>query len=220
MNHPSGFSSVREISMIPTHTPHQHTRVDYSKDKFKPEEDEILRSLVLEFGPGNWNLIASKMPGRVPRQCRERWNNYANPELHKEPWTEAEDQLLEQKYSEYGSRWKLISSFFPNRGPNNVKNRWLTKERRAKKAQSIQQSHQSPSVIIDESKTTTLDKKHDNNNQSVDDVIEQKQPPKQKEISSLFDEAFKKLDLTFPECEDSLFWSMTGGDFFTGENRF
>jgi hypothetical protein len=36
------------------------------------EEDELLRLLVKEFGPRKWAVIASHLPGRVDKQCRER----------------------------------------------------------------------------------------------------------------------------------------------------
>lgn len=38
--------------------------------KWLKEEDELLKSLVLEFGTKHWNLIASRLPGRTGKQCR------------------------------------------------------------------------------------------------------------------------------------------------------
>ena len=43
-----------------------------------PEEDAMLRQLVHQFGSRHWALIASHIPGRPGKQCRERWLNHLN----------------------------------------------------------------------------------------------------------------------------------------------
>ena len=115
-------------------TPHKRRR-SYEKSKFSPQEDQKLISIINEFGDKDWKLIASKLSGRNPRQCRERWNNYVNPQLSSAPWTTEEDKLLVEKFNEYGSRWHLIAPFFTKRSINNIKNRWFTTKRREKKQQ-------------------------------------------------------------------------------------
>jgi hypothetical protein len=88
-----------------------------------PTEDQRLRALVEQYGAKNWQEIASRMPGRNARQCRERWRNYVNPELNPSPWTPQEDNLLLRKFSECGKSWYKIASFFQNRSVNSCKNR-------------------------------------------------------------------------------------------------
>ena len=39
-----------------------------------------MRELVQKLGAGNWSTIASYIPGRVGKQCRERWLNYLRPD--------------------------------------------------------------------------------------------------------------------------------------------
>lgn len=39
------------------------------------QEDELLMSLVAEHGNKNWRFIATHLPGRLAKQCRERWFN-------------------------------------------------------------------------------------------------------------------------------------------------
>ena len=39
------------------------------------------------------------------------------------PWTQAEDELLEEKYKQYGNKFSLILKFFPNKTINSIKNR-------------------------------------------------------------------------------------------------
>ena len=99
------------------------------KSKFSQEEDSKLINLVNQFGDNNWNIIALHMDGRNVRQCRERWRHYLSPSVSNAPWTMMEDYLLDQKYAEYGPKWKKIAEFFPNRTDINIKNRFLLKQR-------------------------------------------------------------------------------------------
>ncbi|EAX88873.1 Myb-like DNA-binding domain containing protein [Trichomonas vaginalis G3] len=96
----------------------------HPRSKFSRKEDEQLTYLVESIGDDlDWKAIASKMPDRTPRQCKERWTNYLAPNLDKSPWKEEEDQLLIKKYEELGPRWRLIAKSFPNRTEISVKNR-------------------------------------------------------------------------------------------------
>jgi hypothetical protein len=99
------------------------------KAKFTPEEDARLREVVERCGTSDWSVVAREMFDRKPRQCRERWNNYVNPVIVNSAWTLAEDQLLETKFNELGARWKEIAQFFPTRSKNQVKYRWMTKQK-------------------------------------------------------------------------------------------
>lgn len=94
--------------------------------KFTPEEDEKLSRIIAQYGPKKWDKVASFMPGRTGRQCRDRFHNYLNPSLTNGPWTREEDRILEQKVLEYGQHWNKIVQFFKGRSDNNVKNRWHT----------------------------------------------------------------------------------------------
>ncbi|OHT03294.1 Myb-like DNA-binding domain containing protein [Tritrichomonas foetus] len=91
---------------------------------FNAFEDNLLRNLVMRYGARNWILLASMMPGKTARQCRDRYMNYLAPGLTQEEWTEEEDELLQQLVIEIGPKWSLIAKKFPQRSPINVKNRW------------------------------------------------------------------------------------------------
>ena len=103
------------------------------KIKFTPNEDQLLFDAVMALGTSNWHAVAEKVPGRNSRQCRERWTNYVNPELVAAPWTDDEDKILLAKYEELGPKWHTIASFFATRSTNNIKNRFVTLQRRQKK---------------------------------------------------------------------------------------
>lgn len=100
-----------------------HSRVT-KRLKFTKEEDELLKKLVLSFGAKNWAIIASMMPSRTPRQCRDRYANYLVPGFIDKEWTNHEDKIIIENYTKFGPQWALISSFVQGRSPNSVKNRW------------------------------------------------------------------------------------------------
>lgn len=94
-------------------------------NKFSLEEDRRLSKLVHLYGENNWEIVADMMRGRTIRQCRDRWQHYLSPNVINTPWTKKEDELLEKKFKEYGSSWKQISQFFPNRNYIQIRNRYL-----------------------------------------------------------------------------------------------
>lgn len=94
------------------------------RKKFTPEEDEKLKELVNEIGLGKWEKIATLLPGRNGRQCRDRYRNYLSPGFFNGQWTQEEDDLLASKYFEIGPHWSQIVKSFPNRSANSLKNRW------------------------------------------------------------------------------------------------
>lgn len=61
------------------------------KGPWTVEEDLKLIENVKKYGARNWSQIAKALPGRIGKQCRERWHNHLNPEIIKEKWTEEED---------------------------------------------------------------------------------------------------------------------------------
>ncbi|KAK8857550.1 hypothetical protein M9Y10_015955 [Tritrichomonas musculus] len=93
---------------------------------FAKEEDKRLSYLVEQYGTSNWELIASMMPLRNARQCRDRFRNYLSPKINLKKWTKEEDTLLISKYNELGPKWVQISQYFDGRSDNNLKNRWYT----------------------------------------------------------------------------------------------
>jgi hypothetical protein len=96
-----------------------------TRDKFLPEEDAELRRLVEKHGTTAWDAVASELPNRNPRQCRERWKHYLSSERAKVPWMPEEDRLLFEKMQTVGPRWTRLAAFFPGRTDIEVKTHWM-----------------------------------------------------------------------------------------------
>jgi hypothetical protein len=56
------------------------------------QEDQTVIELVGRIGAKKWSQIAQQLPGRIGKQCRERWHNHLNPNINKAPWSEQEDR--------------------------------------------------------------------------------------------------------------------------------
>jgi len=121
-----------------------------SKRVWTREEDNQLLQLVTRYGPQAWASIAERLPGRVGKQCRERWHNHVDPKINKEEWTEAEDQRLAEIVETIGTKWAQIAQMMPGRTDNAIKNRWNSRIRRMLRQQSdgaVERSQSVPAVV-------------------------------------------------------------------------
>ena len=53
------------------------------KRQWNEKEDSLLIKAIEKYGPQKWGLIAEFVPGRMGKQCRERWHNHLNPNINK-----------------------------------------------------------------------------------------------------------------------------------------
>jgi hypothetical protein len=64
-----------------------------------------LKEKVEHYGTQNWVIIARFLPGRLGRQCRERWHNVIDPSIVRREWTRAEDLFILEMHKMIGSKW-------------------------------------------------------------------------------------------------------------------
>ncbi|XP_055330135.1 uncharacterized protein LOC129582612 isoform X2 [Paramacrobiotus metropolitanus] len=109
------------------------------KGNWTREEDALLVQLVQDArsaghaetdpdasGPRvtHWAEIAKNLPGRVGKQCRERWHNNLRPDLKKGEWSLAEEVMIFSCWRVWGPQWAKISRALEGRSDNRVKNHW------------------------------------------------------------------------------------------------
>ena len=140
-----------EISKhFPNKTPHQVSdrwakvlNPNLQKGSWTGAEDLIIVDWVRDNGPKGWGALAEKLPGRISKQCRERYHNHLCPTVLKSDWTQKEDEILIECQHKWGNKWAKIASLLPGRTDNSVKNRWNSSLKR--RLERLQQGHD-PSI--------------------------------------------------------------------------
>ncbi|KAF8080084.1 hypothetical protein N665_0976s0009 [Sinapis alba] len=94
------------------------------KGPWSKEEDNTIIALVEKYGPTKWSTISQELPGRIGKQCRERWHNHLNPGINKNAWTQEEELTLIRAHQMYGNKWAELTKFLPGRSDNSIKNHW------------------------------------------------------------------------------------------------
>ena len=110
-----------------THPHYSHSRdPNPVKGAWQPDEDARVIELVSKLGAKKWSTIAAHLPGRIGKQCRERWHNHLNPAISKEPLSPEEDEIILQEQERLGNQWARISKHekLQGRSDNAIKNRF------------------------------------------------------------------------------------------------
>ncbi|KAM2557982.1 hypothetical protein TB2_015042 [Malus domestica] len=127
------------------------------KGQWTIEEDRLLIQLVEQFGVRKWSHIAQMLPGRIGKQCRERWHNHLRPDIKKDTWSEGEDKILIQAHAEIGNKWAEIAKRLPGRTENSIKNHWNATKRRQYSKRKCRSKYPRGSVLQEYIKSLNLD---------------------------------------------------------------
>ncbi|CAN1196937.1 Transcription factor MYB98 [Linum perenne] len=127
------------------------------KGQWTIDEDRMLVQLVEQYGIRKWSHIAQMLPGRIGKQCRERWHNHLRPDIKKDTWTEDEDKVLIQSHAEIGNKWAEIAKRLPGRTENSIKNHWNATKRRQYSKRKCRSKYPRGSILQDYIKSLNLD---------------------------------------------------------------
>lgn len=111
------------------------------------------------------------MPGRSPRQCRDRWNHYLAPQTNTTKWTLEEDQVIIKMVKKIGKQWSKIASLFPGRTGIAVRNRCCKLSRQKNADPSLKillQSDPKKKIRIDVVDANDLDSNYDDSSSQED----------------------------------------------------
>ncbi|KAF2303163.1 hypothetical protein P3X46_004881 [Hevea brasiliensis] len=97
------------------------------RQRWRAEEDALLRAYVKQYGPREWNLVSQRMNtplNRDAKSCLERWKNYLKPGIKKGSLTEEEQRLVVRLQAKHGNKWKKIAAEVPGRTAKRLGKWW------------------------------------------------------------------------------------------------
>ncbi|CAM8899950.1 unnamed protein product [Rhodiola kirilowii] len=97
------------------------------RQRWRAEEDALLRAYVKQYGPREWHLVSHRMDvplDRDAKSCLERWKNYLKPGIKKGSLTEEEQRLVIRLQAKHGNKWKKIAAEVPGRTAKRLGKWW------------------------------------------------------------------------------------------------
>lgn len=97
------------------------------RQRWRSEEDALLRAYVKQYGPRDWHLVSERMNeplNRDAKSCLERWKNYLKPGIKKGSLTEDEQSLVIHLQAKHGNKWKKIAAEVPGRTAKRLGKWW------------------------------------------------------------------------------------------------
>ncbi|KAL3698408.1 hypothetical protein R1sor_012484 [Riccia sorocarpa] len=106
------------------------------RQRWQPEEDELLRNYVEQYGAKDWGKVSErtgKALDRDAKSCMERWKNYLKPGIKKTPLSQEEKLLVISLQEKYGNKWKKIASEVPGRTAKRLGKWWEVHKEKERK---------------------------------------------------------------------------------------
>jgi myb proto-oncogene protein len=98
--------------------------------KWTPDEDTRLKDALQMQDGNNWGAVAAMVPGRVKKQCQNRWHDILDPGIDRTNkrtgrWAEDEDIKLKDAVQTHGGKnWDAIAALVPGRTKRQCCKRW------------------------------------------------------------------------------------------------
>lgn len=93
------------------------------KGVWSPEEDAVIFDCLAR-GVIDWSEVASFLPKRKAKHCRERWNNHLDPALSNGQWLPAEEAKLMGAVEAHGTNWTQVVRLLPGRSESMAQQHW------------------------------------------------------------------------------------------------
>lgn len=97
------------------------------RQRWRTEEDALLRAYVKQYGPREWHLVSQRTNtplNRDAKSCLERWKNYLKPGIKKGSLCEEEQRLVIRLQAKHGNKWKKIAAEVPGRTAKRLGKWW------------------------------------------------------------------------------------------------
>jgi hypothetical protein len=91
------------------------------------EEDTKLTEAVKKHGK-KWVAVATMVPGRTDKQCRQRWSQALAPVAAGKTagrWEPEEDAKLIEAVKKHGKKWAAVAAMIPGRTSEQCRDRWI-----------------------------------------------------------------------------------------------
>lgn len=86
--------------------------------------DEAIGLGVQTYGT-SWELVATALPRRTAKMCKNRWEQHLNTGLNKGQFTEQEDRIIIDAVGTGITKWSQIAKMLENRIGKQCRERWF-----------------------------------------------------------------------------------------------
>jgi pre-mRNA-splicing factor CDC5/CEF1 len=72
----------------------------------------------MKYGLNQWARVSSLLVRKSPKQCKQRWYEWLDPQVRKTPWTREEEEKLLHLAKIMPTQWRTIAGCLEGRTAN------------------------------------------------------------------------------------------------------